>query len=77
MNNSDERDYDEEQYLENLCPLCDQSPCIGGWSKGSCEQCHCGNKAIGPDSSHWPYRHGMCAYCADVRCDAFPGACRS
>jgi hypothetical protein len=27
MDNSDERDYEEEQYNRNLCPECDYSPC--------------------------------------------------
>ncbi len=38
--------------------------------------CHCGWPAITGESSHWPYRKGMCEYCADVRCDAYPGECR-
>jgi len=27
MASDDERDYSEEAYLSNLCPLCDRSPC--------------------------------------------------
>lgn len=33
----DQRDYAEETYNRNLCPLCDCSPCVGKSGKGSCE----------------------------------------
>ena len=38
MLNVDERDFEEERYNADLCPLCDYSPCIGGQGKGSCGQ---------------------------------------
>lgn len=36
MNANDERDHSEETYNRNLCPECDQSPCVGGAGRGSC-----------------------------------------
>lgn len=46
---NDERDFQEERYNAELCPLCDYSPCIGGSGKGSCE----------PDSIKEPFNPGQ------------------
>jgi hypothetical protein len=35
MASDDQRDYSEERYLANLCPLCDRSPCPDG---GHCDR---------------------------------------
>lgn len=35
------------------------------------ESCHCGEPV---DTSEFRNR-GMCTFCDDVRCDAFPGEC--
>ena len=37
MDNNEQRDWQEEAYNRNLCPLCDCSPCMGREGKGSCE----------------------------------------
>lgn len=36
MTNDEERDYAEEQFNAELCPLCEYSPCDGGDGIGSC-----------------------------------------
>lgn len=38
------------------------------------DKCHCGRVVAGA-SQESPAGGVLCAYCAEVRCDAFPGAC--
>ena len=38
MDNTEQRDFAEEAYNRDLCPLCELSPCAGGGGAGSCEQ---------------------------------------
>lgn len=33
----EERDFEEEEWVRNLCPVCESSPCTGGAGAGSCE----------------------------------------
>ena len=34
----EQRDFAEEAYNRDMCPLCETSPCLGGSGKGSCDE---------------------------------------
>jgi hypothetical protein len=50
MDNDDLRDHEEETYLARLCPACDNSPCIGGAGRGSCEPADASSDYGTPDA---------------------------
>lgn len=40
------------------------------------ELCHCGEPVVYGYTGNPEDTRGLCSYCQDVRCDAYPGECQ-